>query len=127
MSRAHPAETLAQELGSQGTLPLPRAVKSIEALPAGDRPQGTRGQVSDARAMRGFAVAGVARDPALGVEAVDVAAGSTIAGHRADRASGFAPRREDKVAGVLGFEPRQADPESAVLPLHYTPAKRFFT
>src|SRR5205823_3280765 len=24
-------------------------------------------------------------------------------------------------AGVLGFEPRQADPESAVLPLHHTP------
>ncbi len=23
--------------------------------------------------------------------------------------------------GVLGFEPRQADPESAVLPLHHTP------
>ena len=27
------------------------------------------------------------------------------------------------LAGVLGFEPRQADPESAVLPLHYTPLK----
>ena len=28
------------------------------------------------------------------------------------------------MAGALGFEPRQADPESAVLPLHYAPAKR---
>ena len=25
-------------------------------------------------------------------------------------------------AGELGFEPRQADPESAVLPLHYSPS-----
>ena len=28
-------------------------------------------------------------------------------------------------AGELGFEPRQADPESAVLPLHHSP-KDFF-
>jgi hypothetical protein len=30
------------------------------------------------------------------------------------------------VAGVLGFEPRQTDPESVVLPLHYTPIERRF-
>src|SRR3989475_7568199 len=29
-------------------------------------------------------------------------------------------------AGVLGFEPRQADPESAVLPLHHTPSRCIF-
>ena len=29
--------------------------------------------------------------------------------------------RPKKEAGVLGFEPRQTDPESVVLPLHYTP------
>lgn len=27
----------------------------------------------------------------------------------------------NKHAGVLGFEPRQTDPESVVLPLHHTP------
>src|SRR5437588_6782164 len=27
----------------------------------------------------------------------------------------------EREAGVLGFEPRQTDPESVVLPLHYTP------
>src|SRR5262245_53322203 len=30
------------------------------------------------------------------------------------------------MAGALGFEPRQADPESAVLPLHYAPVKKRF-
>ena len=30
-------------------------------------------------------------------------------------------RKDEEVAGVLGFEPRQTDPESVVLPLHYTP------
>ncbi len=29
---------------------------------------------------------------------------------------------EEKEAGELGFEPRQADPESAVLPLHHSPS-----
>jgi hypothetical protein len=29
--------------------------------------------------------------------------------------------RDESEAGVLGFEPRQTDPESVVLPLHYTP------
>src|SRR5260221_14190342 len=28
-------------------------------------------------------------------------------------------------AGELGFEPRQADPESAVLPLHHSPKSKF--
>ena len=28
---------------------------------------------------------------------------------------------QKEVAGRLGFEPRQADPESAVLPLHHLP------
>ena len=30
-----------------------------------------------------------------------------------------------RLAGEPGFEPRQADPESAVLPLHYSPAVKF--
>jgi len=33
---------------------------------------------------------------------------------------------DDEEAGVLGFEPRQTDPESVVLPLHYTPKVRLF-
>ena len=30
-------------------------------------------------------------------------------------------REGESEAGELGFEPRQADPESAVLPLHHSP------
>ena len=30
----------------------------------------------------------------------------------------------ENLAGGLGFEPRQADPESAVLPLHHPPIAR---
>src|SRR5947209_141172 len=33
----------------------------------------------------------------------------------------FRGRKRGQFTGVLGFEPRQADPESAVLPLHHTP------
>ena len=29
-----------------------------------------------------------------------------------------------EVVGVLGFEPRQTESESVVLPLHYTPVKK---
>lgn|GEM_PF-5659653 len=31
-----------------------------------------------------------------------------------------------KMAGELGFEPSLADPESAVLPLDYSPARKIF-
>ena len=42
---------------------------------------------------------------------------------RAFDSAGFL-KSPSRMAGALGFEPRQADPESAVLPLHYAPVKK---
>jgi hypothetical protein len=41
---------------------------------------------------------------------------STLAGY-----TGYTYFGGKKSTGELGFEPRQADPESAVLPLHHSP------
>jgi hypothetical protein len=51
----------------------------------------------------------------------------------AENSSEYSGKRQDpgghpgslQEAGELGFEPRQADPESAVLPLHHSPKKAF--
>jgi hypothetical protein len=77
------------------------------------------------------------RTPCSNVASVQ--AGSVIRTRRAGNAKKSANRSSDaprsrprksprvvctsraSVAGVLGFEPRQTDPESAVLPLHHTP------
>ena len=37
----------------------------------------------------------------------------------------YLPKCRFRKAGELGFEPRQADPESAVLPLHHSPKSTF--
>ena len=36
-----------------------------------------------------------------------------------------AEEKDGKQAGELGFEPRRTDPESVVLPLHYSPGGRW--
>src|SRR5438105_1753365 len=62
------------------------------------------------------------RDKRTGkVRTIDVAEMRTCARSETAKFSGGEPRME--VAGELGFEPRQTESESVVLPLHHSPLK----
>jgi integrase len=78
-------------------------------IPLGRRESGTHQTIQ----------AGAASTP-IDTQALSLA-DAQVADSAADSAAKSPIDPDGAKAGVLGFEPRQADPESAVLPLHHTP------